>query len=54
MALWDSLSEAEREAGLELTANEAAELDRRWEAHVRHPESAIPWSEVRRTLTDRE
>ena len=54
MALWESLSEAQREAGLEMTADVAAELDRRWEAHVRHPESAVPWSEVRRTLTDRE
>ena len=30
MALWDSLTEAVREGELELTPDEAAELDRRW------------------------
>ena len=30
MVLWESLSEAEPEGELELTAEEAAELDRRW------------------------
>ena len=54
MALWESLSEAEREAELQLTPDEAAELDRRWDDHVKRPESAIPWSEVRRKLMDRE
>ena len=54
MALWQSLSEAEREAGLDLTSDEAAELDRRWADHVQRPESAIPWDDVRRKLTDRE
>ena len=54
MALWESLSVAEREAGLEPTPEEAAELDRRWMDHVQQPESAIPWEEARRTLLDRE
>jgi len=54
MALWDSLSETEREAELQLTPGEAAELDRRWDDHVQRPESAIPWSAVRRKLIDRE
>lgn len=54
MALWDSLSDAEREAELELTAQDVAELDRRWAVHVGRPESAIPWDEVRRKLLDRE
>jgi putative addiction module component (TIGR02574 family) len=54
MALWESLSEAERETELQLTPEEAAELDRRWEDHVQRPESAIPWSDVRRKLMDRE
>jgi putative addiction module component (TIGR02574 family) len=54
MALWESLSETEREAELQLTPEEAAELDRRWENHVKRPESAVPWSEVRRKLMDRE
>jgi putative addiction module component (TIGR02574 family) len=30
MALWASLSHGEREAELELTAEDGAELDRRW------------------------
>ena len=54
MALWESLSAVEREAGLELTPEEAAELDRRWMDHVQRPDSAIPWEEVRRKLMDRE
>ena len=54
MALWESLSEAEREGELELTSEEVAELDRRWMDHVQRPESSIPWDEVRRKLLDRE
>ena len=54
MALWESLSAAERETALELTPEQAAELDRRWMDHVQRPESAIPWDEVRRKLVDRE
>ena len=54
MALWESLSNAEREAELALTAGDLAELDRRWTDHVQRPESAIPWDEVRRKLLDRE
>ena len=54
MALWESLSETEREGEIELTPDEAAELDRRWMEHVRRPESSIPWDEVRRKLLDRE
>jgi putative addiction module component (TIGR02574 family) len=54
MALWDSLSEAEREGELELTPEEGEELDRRWSDHVQRPDSSIPWAEVRRKLLDRE
>ena len=50
MALWESLTEAEREGELELTDEQRAELDRRWVEHVENPGSAIPWSEVRRKL----
>ena len=46
--------DAEREAEFGLTAEDVAELDRRWADHVRRPESAIPWDEVRRKLLDRE
>jgi hypothetical protein len=50
MALWESLSEAEREGELELTSNEAAALD----GTRQRPESSIPWDELRRKLMDRE
>lgn len=50
MALWDSLTDAEREAELVLTPEQALELDRRWAAHLENPASAIPWAEVRRQL----
>jgi putative addiction module component (TIGR02574 family) len=54
MALWESLSEAQREGELELTPEQATALDRRWMDHVQRPESAISWEEVRRKLMDRE
>jgi putative addiction module component (TIGR02574 family) len=54
MALLESLSEAEREGELELTPEEAAELDRRWMEHVQRPQAAIPWADVRRRLMERE
>ena len=54
MALWESLSAAERDAELELTSEEAAELDRRWAEHVERPDSGIPWNDVRRKLLDHE
>jgi putative addiction module component (TIGR02574 family) len=34
MALWESLSEAERDTELQLTPEQAAELDRRWVEHL--------------------
>ena len=53
MALWESLSEPEREAEFSLTGEQEAELDRRLAEHEADPASAIPWEEVRRKLTDR-
>jgi putative addiction module component (TIGR02574 family) len=50
MALWESLSDSEREKELQLTDADRAELDRRWAEHVENPDSAIPWSEVRAKL----
>ena len=54
MALWESLSMDEREAELTLSPDQAAELDRRWQEHLKNPASAIPWDDVRRKLRDRE
>jgi putative addiction module component (TIGR02574 family) len=50
IALWESLSDSEREGAFELTDAQRAELDRRWAEHIENPGSAIPWSEVRRKL----
>lgn len=50
MALWDSLTDAERETELTLTGAQRAELDRRWAEHLVDPQSAIPWAEVRAKL----
>ena len=53
MALWDSLTDAERDAELVLTPEQEMELDRRWAAHLEDPSSAIPWNEIRRQLGGR-
>lgn len=53
MALWESLTDAERDAELALSAEEQAELDRRWAEHLEDPSSAVPWDEVRRKLLAR-
>ena len=50
IALWESLSDEQREAGFSLGPEQAAELDLRWAAHVADPTSAIPWEDVRRKL----
>ena len=50
MALWERLTDTEREAELALTPEQEAELDRRLAEHIANPGSAIPWDEVRRKL----
>ena len=52
IALWDSLTDAQRDAAFDLTTEQRAELDRRWAEHVQNPGSAIAWSEIRRKLLD--
>ena len=52
MALWESLTDQERESELELSSDQKAELDRRWDEHLANPGSSIPWEEVRRKLRD--
>ena len=53
LALWESLSDAERDGELKLTDEQGAELDRRWAEHLANPETAIPWAEVKRKLLSR-
>ena len=50
MALWESLTDAERDGQLPISAEQAAELDRRWADNVADPQSSIPWTEVRGRL----
>jgi putative addiction module component (TIGR02574 family) len=50
MALWESLTDAERDGVFDLTDEQRRELDRRWQEHQRNPASAVRWSEVRRKL----
>lgn len=51
LALWESLSDVDRDAALALSREQEAELDRRLAEHLAEPASAIPWEEVRRKLT---
>ena len=52
ITLWESLTDAEREAEFELGPEERAELDRRWAQHLAEPHSAVPWDVVRKKLRD--
>jgi putative addiction module component (TIGR02574 family) len=52
ITLWESLTDDERDAELELAPELRAELDRRCAEHLTDPRSAIPWHEVRRKLVD--
>ena len=52
IALWESLTEGEREGQFQLSDEERAELDRRWAEHLENPASGVPWSEERSTLPD--
>ena len=46
--IWDSI--AQDTEAFPLSEEQKTEVDRRLEAHRRDPESAIPWTEVRREL----
>jgi putative addiction module component (TIGR02574 family) len=52
IALWESLTDEQRNGELELGPYDRAELDRRWAEHLAEPESAVPWNVVRRKLSD--
>ena len=54
IALWESLTDAEREAELTLSPEQEAELDRRSAEHLADPSAAVPWQEVRKKLLGRE
>ena len=54
MALWESLTDAERNNQLTLSPEQEAELDRRWAEHLADPTSAVRWAKVRRKLLHRE
>ncbi len=49
--IWESI--AQDADAFPLSQEQRVELDRRLEAHRRDPESAIPWTEVRRELFER-
>jgi len=46
MALWDSLTDEDRERASQLTDGQKAELDRQIAEHDADPDSAIPWDDV--------
>ena len=47
-ALWESLTDTEREAEVVLTSEQRAELARRLAEHEADPGSAIPWEVIAR------
>jgi putative addiction module component (TIGR02574 family) len=49
--IWDNI--AESDTPLELTDTQKAELDRRSAELDAHPEMAVPWEDVKRSLEER-
>jgi len=49
--LWDGL--AEHSAALDLSPDEQAELERRYQAHLAQPESSTTWEAFQRELRSR-
>lgn len=47
-ALWESVTEEGYEP--QLTAEQAAELDRRLEAHQSNPDDVVPWDAIKSEL----
>jgi putative addiction module component (TIGR02574 family) len=47
MALWESLSDADRDGEMQMTDEQRAELDRRWAEHLQNPRSAVRWADLR-------
>lgn len=49
-ALWEIIDEHAAPDDFQLSPEQRALLDRRWEEHVRHPDSAIAWEEGKARL----
>ncbi|MBN1361170.1 MAG: addiction module protein [Sedimentisphaerales bacterium] len=49
--LWDSIARSHEE-DLPIPEWQKAELERRRSEYVKHPESAKPWSEVKRSILE--
>lgn len=49
--IWTSLLQEGYEP--EITPEEEAELERRWQDHLVHPEDALPWKTVKAQLEER-
>ena len=50
MARWESLDGEGRSEALPVGADLCSELDRRWAGHLRNPEAAMAWEQVRNQL----
>ena len=50
IALWESLSDDERDSALSVDRAFLEELDRRWAEHLANPQSAVPWESLLRKL----
>ena len=51
MALWESLSDADRNGEVRVTDEQRAELDRSWAEHLQDPGSAVRWTDLRAKLS---
>jgi putative addiction module component (TIGR02574 family) len=54
LAFWDSLTNPERVARVELTPEQKTILERRWAEHLEDPSSALPWDVVSCKVESRE
>jgi putative addiction module component (TIGR02574 family) len=54
MALWDSLTDAERDAEFPMTPELRKSLDQEMAAHLAAPSSSIPWEVVKQRLQGRD
>lgn len=50
-ALWDMVDVPAGTVEFELSPEDRAELDRRWEAYRQNPETAVGWEEAKRRMS---